>query len=140
MQTHRHKTHPFNPASLTLAAGAPQTPPPKVPAAAVSELEARLRSINTLATMQRTSRSRVPLDYVLGVGGFDLEKVEDQVGPKNQFLFSTGFLRAGKDAHVPCSHGFDEAFAGATPARFCFGGRWPATRCAAGLCAGGGRL
>lgn len=54
-------------------------PPPKVDAAAVDELEARLRGINSLASMTRASRSVVPLDYVLGVGGFDLDKVEDVV-------------------------------------------------------------
>lgn len=28
---------------------------------------------------RRAQKSEVPIDYVLGVGGFDLEKVEDDV-------------------------------------------------------------
>lgn len=29
---------------------------------------------------RRAQRAEVPVDYVLGVGGFDLEKVEEEVG------------------------------------------------------------
>ena len=54
--------------------------PSQVSSEAVDELEGRLRAINSLARMTRTSKSAVPLDYVLGVGGFDLDKVEEQVG------------------------------------------------------------
>lgn len=45
----------------------------------MEELEERLRGINSLADLTRATRSTVPLDYVLGVGGFDLGKVEDAV-------------------------------------------------------------
>lgn len=58
---------------------APLPTPTKVDEAAVDELEGRLRAINALATMTRATRSSVPLDYVLGIGGFDLDKVEAQV-------------------------------------------------------------
>jgi hypothetical protein len=47
---------------------------------ALEALEARIPSINAMATMLPTQRSVVPVEYVLGVGGFDLEKVEEQVG------------------------------------------------------------
>lgn len=32
------------------------------------------------AACRRAQRAQVPLDYVLGVGGFELERVEEQVG------------------------------------------------------------
>lgn len=51
----------------------------QVDTAAVDELEGRLRSINSLAEMTRATRSSVPLDYVLGIGGFDLDKVDEVV-------------------------------------------------------------
>lgn len=46
----------------------------------VATLERRLRSINSLATIARTQRSKVDVEYVLGVGGYDLERVENEVG------------------------------------------------------------
>jgi hypothetical protein len=46
----------------------------------MAALELRIRSINSMASILPTQRSVVPVDYVLGVGGFDLEKVEEQVG------------------------------------------------------------
>ena len=42
-------------------------------------LEYRLRTINDLAKIGRASMANVDLDFVLGVGGFDLERVQDQV-------------------------------------------------------------
>ncbi len=39
------------------------------------ELEARLRSINALAEIRRAEYARVDLDFVLGVGAFDLTRV-----------------------------------------------------------------
>jgi hypothetical protein len=67
----------------------PSKPPPcriilnktdLVPAQELSELTQRLRAINSMATLLPAQRSVVPVDYVLGVGGFDLDKVEAQVG------------------------------------------------------------
>jgi hypothetical protein len=51
-----------------------------VGASDLAALRERIRAINAMATLQPTQRSVVPVDYVLGVGGFDLEKVEEQVG------------------------------------------------------------
>lgn len=51
-----------------------------VSAAEVASLEDRIRSINSMAEIRRAQRADVAVDYVLGVGGFDLEKVEEQVG------------------------------------------------------------
>ncbi len=45
----------------------------------MSELESRLRAINKMAEVRRTQRSRVDVDYVLGVGGFDLGNVEKEL-------------------------------------------------------------
>lgn len=45
----------------------------------VDELEDRLRSINSLAQVVRAQRADVQADYVLGIGGFDLNRVADEV-------------------------------------------------------------
>ena len=58
----------------------PPPTPPQVTEPALRDLEARIRSINRMATMTRSQRAVVPVDYVLGVGGFDLQAVEEQVG------------------------------------------------------------
>eukprot|EP00197_Chlamydomonas_leiostraca_P003811 CAMPEP_0202865320 /NCGR_PEP_ID=MMETSP1391-20130828/5655_1 /ASSEMBLY_ACC=CAM_ASM_000867 /TAXON_ID=1034604 /ORGANISM="Chlamydomonas leiostraca, Strain SAG 11-49" /LENGTH=530 /DNA_ID=CAMNT_0049545149 /DNA_START=14 /DNA_END=1606 /DNA_ORIENTATION=- len=42
-------------------------------------LEGRLRAINKMADITRTQRAQVAVDYVLGVGGFDLENVEKEL-------------------------------------------------------------
>ena len=48
-------------------------------AAALTALEARLRTINAVAPLQRTVSASVPIASVLGVGGFDLSRVSDDV-------------------------------------------------------------
>jgi len=40
-------------------------------------VEARLRKLNPLAPITRAERANVPLDQVLGLGGFDLERILD---------------------------------------------------------------
>ena len=42
-------------------------------------LQQRLRAINGLAVMQEAEKSVVPVDYVLGIGGFALSEVSAQV-------------------------------------------------------------
>jgi len=42
-------------------------------------IEARLRDINRLATVKRTIRGDVPTSYVMDVGGFEIDDVEEQV-------------------------------------------------------------
>lgn len=44
---------------------------------ALRALEARLRGINGMAAIQLAQRGKVDIDYVLGVGGFDLQRVVD---------------------------------------------------------------
>lgn len=46
---------------------------------ALSSLESRIKSINTMAMVRRGQYASVPVDYVLGVGGFDLDKIEEQL-------------------------------------------------------------
>ncbi|XP_020578397.1 uncharacterized protein LOC110023360 [Phalaenopsis equestris] len=45
----------------------------------ISSLVKRIRNINTMADLKRTSYGKVDLDYVLGIGGFDLERIESIV-------------------------------------------------------------
>eukprot|EP00793_Prasinoderma_coloniale_P002976 PRCOL_00006442-RA len=45
----------------------------------LERLEERVRSINALATIKRSVNSEVPMDYLLGIGGFDIDTVEDSV-------------------------------------------------------------
>ncbi|KAK9807885.1 hypothetical protein WJX72_012232 [[Myrmecia] bisecta] len=40
-------------------------------------LEERIRGINRLAQVQRTQRAQVAVDYVLGVGGFDMDRIAE---------------------------------------------------------------
>ena len=53
-------------------------------AADLRRLEDRLRGINRLAQIQHAHCAVVPMEYVLGIGGFDLEKVEQEVRPGAQ--------------------------------------------------------
>ena len=45
----------------------------------VERLEQRVRSINGMAQMKTASQAKVPLEYVLGVGGFDISRIADEV-------------------------------------------------------------
>jgi len=45
----------------------------------LERLEQRIKGINALAEVRKTQRAQVPLEYVLGVGGFDLEKIDDDI-------------------------------------------------------------
>lgn len=45
----------------------------------MTALENRLVGINKIASILRGQQAVVPVDYVLGVGGFDLDQIEGQV-------------------------------------------------------------
>jgi hypothetical protein len=45
----------------------------------MAAVQARIRNMNRLATMQRAVKSQVSTDYVLGIGGYALEQVSNQV-------------------------------------------------------------
>ncbi|BBM97437.1 cobalamin biosynthesis protein CobW [Marchantia polymorpha subsp. ruderalis] len=52
-----------------------------------SDIEALMRQIkriNALATVQRATYGTVDMDYVIGVGGYELEKVEDEVKAESE--------------------------------------------------------
>lgn len=51
----------------------------QVSEADLERLQDRIKSINSMAQVQQAQRANVPIEYVLGVGGFDLEKVEEEV-------------------------------------------------------------
>lgn len=45
----------------------------------IASLVQRIRNINRMAQLKRTNFGQVELDYVLGVGGFDLERIESAI-------------------------------------------------------------
>lgn len=45
----------------------------------IASLTQRIRNINRMANLKRTEFGKVDLDYVLGIGGFDLERIESAV-------------------------------------------------------------
>ncbi|GAV85787.1 cobW domain-containing protein/CobW_C domain-containing protein [Cephalotus follicularis] len=45
----------------------------------VASLVQQIRSINQMAHLKRTEFGKVDLDYVLGIGGFDLERIEGAI-------------------------------------------------------------
>ncbi|KAG5523264.1 hypothetical protein RHGRI_035179 [Rhododendron griersonianum] len=49
----------------------------------VASLIQRIRSINGLANLKQTQFGKVDLDYVLGIGGFDLERIESAVNAED---------------------------------------------------------
>lgn len=69
----------------------------------LAEVERRLRKLNPLAPITRATRADVPLDQVLGLGGFDLERILD-INP--QFANPAH----GEEGHVhdeSCGHDHD---------------------------------
>lgn len=69
------------------------------------QIEARLRKLNPLAPIHRAQRSNVPLDKVLGRGGFDIERI---VSLEPDFL-NPAHGEAGHvhDEHCEPDHGHD---------------------------------
>jgi G3E family GTPase len=67
-----------------------------VSAAALDEIETRLRKLNPFAPIHRAQRSNVALEKVLGVGGFDIERITS---------LEPDFLNA---AHGEAGHVHDE--------------------------------
>ncbi|CAD6241855.1 unnamed protein product [Miscanthus lutarioriparius] len=49
----------------------------------VLSLVERIRGINLMANLKRAEYGKVDLDYVLGIGGFDLERIESAVAEKS---------------------------------------------------------
>lgn len=67
--------------------------------AEVASVISRVRGINSMARMQKGKFGAVDLDYVLGIGGFDLERIEREVQPQ--------FLEEEKSAAAQHDHDHD---------------------------------
>jgi G3E family GTPase len=72
-----------------------------VPPEAVDEIERRIRAVNAVATIHRTTRCDVALDRVLDRGSFDLDRI---VELEPHFLHDHGPEHAHEHAH---EHGHD---------------------------------
>ncbi|QQQ18017.1 GTP-binding protein [Brevundimonas vitis] len=66
-------------------------------------VEQRLRKLNPLAPITRAMRANVPLDQVLGLGGFDLERILD-INPE---FANPPHGEAGHVHDEHCGHGHD---------------------------------
>lgn len=49
----------------------------------IASLVQRIKNINGLAHLKRTEYGKVNLDYVLGIGGFDLERIENAINDED---------------------------------------------------------
>ncbi|KAG4984715.1 hypothetical protein JHK87_029464 [Glycine soja] len=56
----------------------------------IASLVQRIRKINSLANLKRTEYGKVNLDYVLGIGGFDLESTSHNALVASQFILLLG--------------------------------------------------
>jgi G3E family GTPase len=63
-------------------------------------LERRIRAINAMASITRAQRGDVPVDYILGVGGYDLERVQETV----ETAASGGHSHSHEHDHSDCDH------------------------------------
>ena len=68
------------------------------------QLESRIRTINDMAQIKRATKANVSTDWVLGVGGFDLKRYEEEVSHLDTFhiLAAVGQTFACKLQHCPC--------------------------------------
>lgn len=74
------------------------------------EVEARLRRLNPLAPITRAERANVPLDQVLGLGGFDLGRILD-INPEfaHPAHGEAGHVHDEHCSHDHHDHGHDHA-------------------------------
>ncbi|CAG7869019.1 unnamed protein product [Brassica rapa] len=59
----------------------------------------RIKTINSMAHMKRTKYGKVDLDYVLGIGGFDLERIENSVNEEEKEDHDDHHHDHGHDCH-----------------------------------------
>ncbi|XP_022980166.1 uncharacterized protein LOC111479636 [Cucurbita maxima] len=50
----------------------------------IADLVQRIKKINRMAELKRTKYGKVDLDYVLGIGGFDLERIDSAVDTESK--------------------------------------------------------
>lgn len=65
----------------------------------IASLVQRIRNINRMALLKRTNFGEVELDYVLGVGGFDLERIESAIDNES--------AKEDRDGHAHDHHDHD---------------------------------
>ena len=53
----------------------------QVDATEADRLAQRIKTINGMATLQKAQNADVSVDYILGVGGFDFDRISDEVLP-----------------------------------------------------------
>ena len=58
----------------------------QVSPADITRLEKRIRSINGMAQIQQVERAQIGVEYVLGIGGFELETVDKEVSSPPSLL------------------------------------------------------
>ncbi len=72
----------------------------------LDQIEARLRRLNPLAPIHRAARADVPLDAVIGRGGFDLARLADaDLAPVNPAHGQVGHVHDEDCGHPGGSHG-----------------------------------
>jgi G3E family GTPase len=83
----------------------------------VVRVKDRIRGINALATVQEVERAKVDVGYVLGIGGWDLEKVDDVVEDRVGHAHDDDHACSGADctheSHQHDHHDHDHACSGA---------------------------
>lgn len=85
----------------------PTTPSPLLPIAPASP-RCSIRDINSVAVLREGQFGQVDMDWVLGIGGFDLERVEADVNPT--LLEDSEKPAHGEEGHVcgsECGHDHD---------------------------------
>lgn len=71
---------------------------------ALVSLENRINDINTMAKLRRGLQAAVPVDYVLGVGGFDLDRIEEQLEGSSEDHEIEGHHREHSHESGPHAH------------------------------------
>ena len=70
--------------------------------AQLKSIEARVKTINNLATVQRAEKAQVDLDFVLGIGGFDLDRVQDVIEPEAEESHSHSHSHSHSQGEEKC--------------------------------------
>mmetsp|Transcript_6781 Transcript_6781/g.19015 ORF Transcript_6781/g.19015 Transcript_6781/m.19015 type:complete len:267 (+) Transcript_6781:808-1608(+) len=75
-----------------------------IDASDLASLEERIRNINAMASIQRTKYGEVDVDYVLGIGGYDLSKVEATLSPPSEHSHDDHSHDHSHEDHSECDH------------------------------------
>ncbi len=92
---------------------------------ALRRIEARIGALNPLAPIHRAERANVPLDEVLGRGGFDLERIVSlEPAFRRGSMFTTSIVHTTKLAQRPVMVTITRMTATSAAFRWCSTGRW----------------